>query len=66
MAERKLRFQLKIEGKEAGVVSAITPPIDVPEIFRDAGARAGAGDDQWISVSFVADTVRRSSHDAGE
>jgi len=37
MAEKKLRFQVKIEGKEAGVVSAITPPIDVPEIFGTRG-----------------------------
>ena len=37
MAEKKLRFRVKIEGKEAGVVSAITPPVDVPEYF---GTRA--------------------------
>jgi hypothetical protein len=27
--EKRLRFQAKIEGKEAGVVAAITPPVDV-------------------------------------
>ena len=37
MAEKKLRFQAKIEGKEAGVVAAITPPVDVIEWF---GTRA--------------------------
>ena len=37
MAERKLRFQAKIDGKEAGVVAAITPPVDVIEWF---GTRA--------------------------
>ncbi len=34
MAEKKLRFRAKIEGKEAGVVAAITPPVDVIEWFR--------------------------------
>ena len=34
MAERKLRFRAMIEGKEAGVVAAITPPVDVIEWFR--------------------------------
>jgi hypothetical protein len=38
MAEGKLRFKAKIEGKEAGVVAAITPPVDVIEYFR-TGAR---------------------------
>jgi bacteriocin resistance YdeI/OmpD-like protein/uncharacterized protein DUF1905 len=37
MAVKKLRFQAKIEGKEAGVVAAITPPVDVTEWF---GTRA--------------------------
>ena len=37
MAKQKLRFKVKIEGKEAGVVAAITPPVDVPEFF---GTRA--------------------------
>jgi len=37
MAEKKLRFRAKIEGKEAGVVAAITPPVDVIEYF---GTRA--------------------------
>ncbi len=37
MAKQKLRFKAKIEGKEAGVVAAITPPVDVPEFF---GTRA--------------------------
>jgi hypothetical protein len=37
MAERKLRFRGKIEGKEAGVVAAITPPVDVPEVFGTRG-----------------------------
>lgn len=34
---KALQFKVKIEGKEAGVVAAITPPVDVPEIF---GTRA--------------------------
>jgi len=37
MAEKKLRFAAKIQGKEAGVVAAITPPVDVIEYF---GTRA--------------------------
>lgn len=37
MAEKKLRFRAKIDGKEAGVVAAITPPVDVQEWF---GTRA--------------------------
>lgn len=37
MAQKKLRFRVKIEGKEAGVVSAITPPIDVHEMFGTRG-----------------------------
>lgn len=37
MAKQQLRFKGKIEGTEAGVVAAITPPVDVPEFF---GTRA--------------------------
>jgi len=37
MAEKKFRFRVKIEGKEAGAVSAITPPIDVHETFGTRG-----------------------------
>jgi hypothetical protein len=37
MAKQKLRFTAKIQGKEAGVVAAITPPVNVPEFF---GTRA--------------------------
>ena len=37
MAEKKLRFRAKIEGQEAGVVAALTPPVDVIEWF---GTRA--------------------------
>jgi len=37
MPDVKLRFKTKIQGKEAGVVAAITPPVDVPETF---GTRA--------------------------
>jgi hypothetical protein len=37
MAEKKLRFKAKIEGKEAGVVAAIIPPVDVPEYFGTRG-----------------------------
>jgi Domain of unknown function (DUF1905)/Bacteriocin-protection, YdeI or OmpD-Associated len=37
MAEKTLHFKAKIEGKEAGVVAAITPPVDVIEWF---GTRA--------------------------
>src|SRR5579872_1880338 len=37
MVDKKLRFQARIEGKEAGVVAAITPPVDVIEWF---GTRA--------------------------
>jgi len=37
MPEKKLRFKALIEGKEAGVVAAITPPVDVPEFFATRG-----------------------------
>ena len=37
MAKQTLRFTAKIEGKEAGVVAAITPPVDVPEFYRTRG-----------------------------
>src|SRR5580693_5223233 len=37
MAKQELRFRAKIEGKEAGVVAAIAPPVDVPKFF---GTRA--------------------------
>jgi hypothetical protein len=37
MGKQTLRFRVRIEGKEAGVVAAITPPVDVPEFF---GTRA--------------------------
>jgi len=37
MPKQELRFKAKIEGPEAGVVAAITPPVDVPEFF---GTRA--------------------------
>jgi Domain of unknown function (DUF1905)/Bacteriocin-protection, YdeI or OmpD-Associated len=37
MPEKRLRFRAKIEGKEAGVVAAITPPVDVPEMFGTRG-----------------------------
>ncbi len=33
MAKRQLKFTVKIDGKEAGMVAAITPPVDVPEFF---------------------------------
>jgi hypothetical protein len=37
MTKQKLRFTTRIDGREAGVVAAITPPVDVPEFF---GTRA--------------------------
>jgi Domain of unknown function (DUF1905)/Bacteriocin-protection, YdeI or OmpD-Associated len=37
MPEKLLRFRAKIDGKEAGVVAAITPPVDVPQIFGTRG-----------------------------
>ena len=43
MAEKKLRFRVKIQGKEAGVVSAITPPIDVQKTFGTKGRVAVKG-----------------------
>jgi len=30
---KPLKFKVKIEGKEAGVVAALTPPFDVVEVF---------------------------------
>ena len=43
MAKEEFRFRLKIQGKEAGVVSAITPPIDVRETFGTRGRVAVRG-----------------------
>ena len=37
MAEKKFRFRVKIEEKEEGMVSAVTPPIDVQETFGTKG-----------------------------
>jgi hypothetical protein len=37
MTEKTLRFQAKIQGKEAGVVAAITPPAEVMEFFATRG-----------------------------
>jgi hypothetical protein len=37
MAKQELRFRARIEGKEAGVVAAIAPPVNVPKSF---GTRA--------------------------
>jgi hypothetical protein len=37
MAKAELRFTAKIDGQEAGVVAAITPPVDVPEFFGTRG-----------------------------
>jgi hypothetical protein len=37
MPEKPLRFRAKIHGKEAGVVAAITPPVDVPQMFGTRG-----------------------------
>ena len=37
MQEKKLQFRAKIEGEEAGVVAAITPPIDVLEMYGTRG-----------------------------
>ncbi len=37
MAEKKLRFTARIQGREAGVVAVIAPPVDVIEYF---GTRA--------------------------
>ena len=37
MAKEELRFRARIEGKEAGVVAAVAPPVDVQTFF---GARA--------------------------
>jgi hypothetical protein len=37
MAERMLRFKARIQGKEAGVVAAIIPPVNVREYFGTRG-----------------------------
>ena len=37
MADKKLRFRVKIVGKEAGAVAAINPPIDVLQVFGTRG-----------------------------
>ena len=66
MAEKKLRFRAKIDGKEAGVVAAISPPVDVHRVVWDARARAHTRDDQRLCISLVADADGRLPHDAGE
>jgi len=43
MANEEFRFRLKIQGKEAGVVSAITPPINVKDSFGVRGRVAVRG-----------------------
>ena len=43
MAEKEFRFRLRIQGKEAGVVSAIMPPIEVKETFGTRGRVAVRG-----------------------
>ncbi len=55
MAEKKLRFRAKIAGKEAGVVAAITPPVDVIEWFGTRARVPDSRDDQRVSISLVAD-----------
>jgi len=37
MANEKLHFHTKILGRAAGVVAAIAPPVDVPEVFGTRG-----------------------------
>jgi len=37
MPEKRLRFRARIDGKEAGVVAAITPPVDVAAMFGTRG-----------------------------
>ena len=37
MPDKKLRFKATIQGKEAGVVAAITPPVDVSDYFGTRG-----------------------------
>ncbi|HEY1677084.1 MAG TPA: hypothetical protein VGG04_05215 [Candidatus Sulfotelmatobacter sp.] len=66
MAEKRLRFRAVIEGKEAGVVAAIVPPVDVPEYFGTRGRVAIRGTIKWICVSLVADADGRLPHDAGQ
>jgi hypothetical protein len=43
MAQGKLRFKAKIQGKEAGVVAAIEPPFDVKKTFGARGRVAVRG-----------------------
>jgi hypothetical protein len=43
MAQEKLRFKARIQGKEAGVVAAIEPPFDVKETFGTRGRVAVRG-----------------------
>jgi hypothetical protein len=37
MGKRELLFTAKIDGREAGLVAAITPPVDVAEFFGTRG-----------------------------
>jgi hypothetical protein len=43
VAKTKLKFTVKIVGREVGAVAAITPPVDVPEVFGTKGRVAVRG-----------------------
>jgi hypothetical protein len=43
MAKTKLKFTVKIVGREVGAVAAITPPVDVREVFGTKGRVAVRG-----------------------
>jgi hypothetical protein len=66
MPDKKLRFQTRIAGKEAGVVGAITPPVDVPEFFGTRGRVPVRGTINGFAFRSISHALRRTAHDAGE
>ena len=66
MAEKKLRFKARIQGKEAGVVAAIIPPVDVIEYFGTRGRGSDPRHDQRLCLPFFTHADGRLPHDARE
>ena len=52
---KKLEFTVKIEGREIGVVAAISPPFDVVEVFGTRARVPVRRHHQRLSLSFFVD-----------
>ena len=66
MAEKKLRFQSEDRGERGGGGGGDHSTGGRDRVVRDARAGAHPRDDQWVSISLVADAMRQRPHDAGE